>query len=371
MTILKCANSGCASNSSAVIGGGRFSSRVPVSSMGIGQFSAMSDYPFRLASKLLVGNPTSNDLFHDSAESLSIRQGAEVIPEGLFVQVPEQMKRLNADVGPVQTALQETPEVLHRVRMDVSVNVLYGVVNDGVLVFVLQPFIRFQFVTEDSGPGFNALPDDSLQFLLGTAPDVAGYYPAAALYHAEGNLFILAARPGDLFGPLVFVHIAGLPADEGFVYFDFSTKFVEGPILHGKTDAVKHEPCRLLGDTQTAMDFITANPVFAVDDKPCGREPLFERKRGVLKDGPSFEREAGHRMLGVALPNPRLCQPRNVIGAAMRAPHDAVRPAQLHHELTAMLKISEVQNRIPEGCFAVHDSILPQNAWYVNYIIAL
>ena len=51
MTVLKCWNSGCASTSSAVSGGGRFSSLAPVSSVGIGP-SAMSDNSFHLASQL-------------------------------------------------------------------------------------------------------------------------------------------------------------------------------------------------------------------------------------------------------------------------------------------------------------------------------
>jgi hypothetical protein len=93
MTVLKWANSGCASNSSAV-SGGRISCPAPFSSMDIGP-SAMSDNSFHLASQLLVSNPASHDLFHDSAEPLRIRQGTEVIAEALFIQVPKQMERLN------------------------------------------------------------------------------------------------------------------------------------------------------------------------------------------------------------------------------------------------------------------------------------
>jgi hypothetical protein len=156
MMLLKLANSGCASNSSAVSGGGMFSCPAPVSSMGIGP-SAMSYTLLDFASQLLVGNAASNDLFHDGAKPLRIRQGAIVIPEALFVKVPEQMERLDADIGAVQATLQETPEVLHRVRVDVSVHVLYGVIDNRVLVFALQPVIRFQFVTEDSGPGFDIM----------------------------------------------------------------------------------------------------------------------------------------------------------------------------------------------------------------------
>ena len=44
---------------------------------------------------------------------------AVVIPEALFIKIPEQMEWLNADVCPMESALQETPEVFHGVRVDV------------------------------------------------------------------------------------------------------------------------------------------------------------------------------------------------------------------------------------------------------------
>jgi len=353
MTVLKCWNSGCASNPSAVRGG--TSSRAPVSSIDIGPMSAMSDYPFHLASQLLVSNTASHNLFHNRTETFRVREGTEVIPETLFVQVPEQMERLDADVSPVQSALQETPEVLHRVRVNVAVHVLYGVVDDCVLVFVLQTVIRFQFVTEDSGASFDALPDGRLQFFLRAAPDVADDNLPAALDHPEHDLFICAAGTRNLLCPFSLVHIAGLPTDEGFVYFDFPAQFVEGPILHRKANPVQHKPCGLLRDSQTPVDLIAADTVFAVDDKPRGWEPLLQWQRGILKDGPGFQREAGLEVIPVALPYAGLRQPRYTLGTAMRAFHHAVRPAQLDHELAAMLEIGEVQNRVPEGCFAVHD----------------
>jgi hypothetical protein len=143
MTALKCWNSGCASNSAAVSGGVRFSSRALVSSVNIGP-SAMSDYPFDFTSQLLAGKPASNDLFHDRAKPLRIRQGAKVVPEGLFVQIPEQVERLHADIGTVQAALQQAPEILRRVCVDVTVHVFYRVVDHRVLVLRLQTVVEFQ-----------------------------------------------------------------------------------------------------------------------------------------------------------------------------------------------------------------------------------
>src|ERR1017187_4191480 len=195
------------------------------------------------------------------------------------------MKWLNADIGAVQAALQETPEVFHRVRVDVSVYVLDSVVNHGVLVMGFQTAIGLKGTAEKSRPGFAAFPDDWLQFLLSTGGYVIGYNLPAAFYHTEGNFLIRATRAGNLFGPLVLVHVARFAADEGFINFYFTTQLVESSILHSKTNPMKHEPRGLLSNAKPAMDFIAADTVFAVDGEPCGRKPLLQRKRGVLKDG--------------------------------------------------------------------------------------
>jgi hypothetical protein len=56
----------------------------------------------------------------------------------------------------MQTALQQTPEVLHSVGVDVAVYILDGVVDNGMLVINCQPFIRFQLIAKDRGTGSDA-----------------------------------------------------------------------------------------------------------------------------------------------------------------------------------------------------------------------
>jgi hypothetical protein len=369
MTPLNVANSGCASNSSAVSGSG-ISVRVPVSSDSIGP-SAIRDTFLDFSSQLFVSHSATYDLFHNHTEPLGIRIGSMVVSECLFVQVAKQMERLDADVGTMQAAFQKTPEVLHRVRVDVTVNVLYRVIYDGVLIVGLQPVIGLQFVTEDSGACFDPLTNGCLQFFLRAAGNVPGYNLTAALHHSEDDLFVLAARAGNLFGPLGFVHIAGLAADECFVYFNFATKLIECSILHRKANPVQHEPCGLLSDAETTMDLIATDSVFAVDDKPRGREPLFEGQWGILEDCSRLEREGGFKVSDIAFPYARLSKPRYSFGAALRALYRAIRPAQLHHEFAAMLEVREVDDRVSEGCFAVHDPSLPEHEHNVKYIIAL
>ena len=76
----------------------------------------------------------TDNLFHDGGETLRIRGLAVVIAERLFVQITEQMERLNADIGAMQTALEQAPEILHRVRVNIAVRIFDRMIDDGVLV---------------------------------------------------------------------------------------------------------------------------------------------------------------------------------------------------------------------------------------------
>ena len=44
------------------------------------------------------------------------------------------MERLDAEIGSVQTAFQEAPEILHGIGVDVPVHIFHGVIDDGMLV---------------------------------------------------------------------------------------------------------------------------------------------------------------------------------------------------------------------------------------------
>lgn len=85
---------------------------------------------------------TACNLRADDSKAFRVRQLAPVVPKALFVKVPEQVERLNADVRAVQLAFNEAPEVLHCVRVDVATDILYGMVYDGVLVLNIRQQAR-------------------------------------------------------------------------------------------------------------------------------------------------------------------------------------------------------------------------------------
>jgi hypothetical protein len=56
-----------------------------------------------------------------------------LLPEYLLIKVPEKMKRFDTNVSAVESALQERPEIFHRVGIDIPIRILNGMVDDGML----------------------------------------------------------------------------------------------------------------------------------------------------------------------------------------------------------------------------------------------
>jgi hypothetical protein len=190
MTVLKWSNPVRDSNCSAVKGGG-YVSLVPVSS--VRRSSATSVTRFYLSDELLVSNSATDNLFHNHCEPLSISDLSVVIAKCLLIQIAKQVERLNTDVCTVQAALQEGPKVLHCVGMDVLVRIFDGMIDNGVLVVVLQTFLRLQLITEDSGARFDILTNLFLKFVLAAIRDVRHNHVATTLHHPHDDLFVLAA----------------------------------------------------------------------------------------------------------------------------------------------------------------------------------
>src|SRR5580698_2231053 len=111
MTSLKCWNSGVESKAGSFINlpsslsftaslAGLSGSWVPSAGIGLTE----------LTSEFFVSHAASDNLFHDDGKPLRIGHLARVEPEGLLIDVTEQVERLHADVGTAQSALQQAPE---------------------------------------------------------------------------------------------------------------------------------------------------------------------------------------------------------------------------------------------------------------------
>src|SRR5579863_8223550 len=71
-----------------------------------------------LAGDFGKGQAPSNDSRSEFAKAVTVIHILPIIePKSLFIDVPKQMERFHANVRSTETALQETPEVLHAVGM--------------------------------------------------------------------------------------------------------------------------------------------------------------------------------------------------------------------------------------------------------------
>src|SRR6266700_3015977 len=282
-------------------------------------------------------------------ESSSIvRQFAEVVPEHLFVQIPEQVELFHAYVGSFEAALEQAPEVFESVGVNLSVNVFFGMVNDLVLESLFsESLIGHERIGVDRAASFDVSANLSLQSVFFAIADDRTANFSAAFQDANDGHFVFCASLSNPALALVGVHEASRTADESFVYFDLapaSAKFQNGAVLHRKTDAMEHEPCGLLSNAKSATHFVGTDSVLAVRNHPNSDEPLVERQGGIFHDGSDLDGELPMVMDALALPLPLILEEHGILTATGRADHDAIGPAQLDHEIEAVIGVSEVDD---------------------------
>ncbi len=285
-------------------------------------------------------------------ESSSIvRQFAEVVPEHLFVQIPEQMELFHAYVGSLESALEQAPKVFESVCVNLPVNVFFGVVNDLVLESLLpESLIGHERIGVDRAPRFDVSANLSLQSVLSAIAYDRAANLSAAFQNANDGHFVFCASLSNPALALIGVHESSGTADESFVYFDVApapTEFQNGAILHRKTDAMKHEPCGFLSDAKSAAHFIRTDSVLAVGNHPNRDEPLVERERGILKDSPHLARELFAGVVCLALPHAPRRDEANLFAPTSGA-LDAIGPAALNHEVETVVGIGVVEDGLLE-----------------------
>jgi hypothetical protein len=110
--------------------------------------------------------------------------------------------------------------------------------------------------------------------------------------------------------------LRALPPIIGFIYFDSSTAthLQERTALHRKSNSVQHEPCGLLGDSQSAVNLVRTDSVLRANNHPYAWKPFSQRDRAIFKDGADLDRELFPASF--ALPDFASAQERNVIVSA-------------------------------------------------------
>ena len=116
--------------------------------------------PRRWSDQFRVRQATADDARHRHAEPIRIRHVfALVEAERLLIEIPEQVKRLDADVGARASArLSKLQIVFQAVGVDVAVHVSLGVVDDVVNVAALRLIVvGQQRIGVDGRAGFDVL----------------------------------------------------------------------------------------------------------------------------------------------------------------------------------------------------------------------
>lgn len=305
-----------------------------------------------------IGEALSHHVRGDMLEAKAIMlKFAKVEAEHLFVQIAEQVELFNANVGALQSALEQAPEVLKAVSVHATVNVAFRVVNDLVLEpLVLEQVVGIQRIGVDGAMGFDVTANLGIQYRLAAIGDDGSANLSAALQHAHDGSLILAASFSNAATALVRVHEASGTTDESLVHFDFlamAADLRQVLFVHGEANPMQHEPSALLGDAKSAGHFVGANAILAVSHHPDSHKPLVESDGGILKDGSDFHGELPLGVLLLALPDSASRDKANILAPAIGA-GDAIGPAALHHEREAVVGVGEVLDGLLKSLGLVH-----------------
>src|SRR5436305_8466857 len=104
-----------------------------------------------------------------------------------------------------------------------------------------------------------------------------------------------------------------------------------------QTNAMNHEPCRLLRYADCAMNFVVADAILAVHYLPHASKPLVHASRGVFNNRASLERELTARMTAPTLPAVVLLH--NLAFATAARPNNTIRPTKGNNVFTAVRRI--------------------------------
>jgi hypothetical protein len=291
---------------------------------------------------------TASNLRTNYREAISIGKLAPVIAKTPLVKVSEQVKWLHADVGSVKLPLNETPEILHCVRVDIAVRVLNRMVNDGMLILRGKPVVGLQGVAEHALPACTFL-HVLVKFVLPAVRYSKGPHLAPTLNHAECDSFIFSASASNDALPARAVHVPCLTADERLVNFHFASQLRSGLILHRLTNPMQQEPSRLLGDSQVAGHLAGANAVLAISNHPHRHQPLVQRDRRLIENGSDLDGELLAAIRSLALPNTAGLQEHWFLRFAIRT-GNALGPALGRKVVQSVVWIVEVNNRFGQ-CF--------------------
>jgi hypothetical protein len=277
--------------------------------------------------------------------------GAIVVAEHLLIQVAEQVKRLNCYVCALQSALEQAPEVFKTIRMNLSINIRLGMVDNLMRETVIpQSLIGHQCIGLDRATCFDVSANVRLQSELFAVRNSSCANLSTALQDSYYSGLVFDSALGNYSLAPICVHEASRAANKRFVYFDFfpfAANLNRVLFVQRTANAVHHVPRRLLRDAESTPDFVGANSVLGVHDQPHADHPLIHAERRVLKDRAHLDGEL--LLAPFAEPDAARRDEGMLSAIAARARHFAVRPAQFDRVVEGLLRVAKEANRLLQG----------------------
>src|SRR5256885_15876077 len=103
------------------------------------------------------------------------------------------MKRLYSNVGSTKAALQERPEVLYALHVNLSVNVLLKMVHELMIVFRVEIVVASELVGHNRRASLNEIAHGSMHGGILAISDYSGFDLPAALKCANNHSLAVSA----------------------------------------------------------------------------------------------------------------------------------------------------------------------------------
>ena len=162
------------------------------------------------------------------------------------------------------------------------------------------------------------------------------------------------ARTLDYFLAFAPVHKSCFATNVSLINFHFSGHTTEIALLHGKSDAVEHEPGGLLGNANRPGDFVGADAVLGGRNHPDCGEPLIQTDWATFKYGANLDGELPFGMFATAFPDTARRDETNIVTSTTGTGDNTIRPAQADHEIQANIGVCEVTDCHNQSLRFVH-----------------
>lgn len=216
-----------------------------------------------------------------------IQEQVRILPaieaESHFVQIGREMLCRDSMPCSDDAALKERERGFDSVGMNVSVNIDFRLVFDGLVLIgeggaPERSRISIEFIGHDEvnifahgladilrqRPGFNVLRVEESKI-------------AAALSNAYNDLFFRVSESRLAVAFLASTNI-------GFVYFDRAVHHGTLNFFHGRSDAMAEIPRGLVTDSECAFDLIRRHALACFTEKQGSEKPLLQREMRVVED---------------------------------------------------------------------------------------